>query len=116
MSLVRRKDDFVQERQSLTVALDEAMQALSALGDFWGSDENGRLFYEGAQGRKGFRAATEEIGQHVKNVENAYTRIGENLAAAGANFETAEWATVGGLARSVYEGVLATPVTRAQVA
>jgi uncharacterized protein YukE len=114
-SLTKREDDFVRESEILGNALKEAMAGLDALGDFWGGDEHGRLFYEGAQGQKGYRAATEEIGQHVETVKAAYTRIGENIAAAGANLEAADWATVGRLARTVFDGELATPTTKAEV-
>ncbi|WP_344940788.1 hypothetical protein [Sphaerisporangium flaviroseum] len=115
-SLKKRGDDFLRERDDLAKALKEATTALDALDDFWGGDENGRLFYHGVQGRKGYRAAREEIERHVELIKVCYTRIGENLAVSGANLEAADWSTVGRLARTVYEGDLATPTTKAEVA
>ncbi|MGW4638655.1 hypothetical protein ACWEN6_09010 [Sphaerisporangium sp. NPDC004334] len=113
--LTRRQDDFHLQRDHLGTALKAAMAALSGLGHFWGDDEHGHVFYEGAEGRKGFRAATEEIARHAGNITAAYDRIGDNLAQAGANLETADWATVGRLAQAVEAQGFAVPVTKAEV-
>ncbi|MFC4529501.1 hypothetical protein [Sphaerisporangium dianthi] len=113
--LTRRLDDFHDCRDELGLALKNAMTALSGLGPFWGDDEHGRAFYEGTGSGKGFRAATEEIVRHVGNITTAYDRIGDNVAQAGANLETADWATVGRLAQAVDATGFAVPVTKAEV-
>ncbi|WP_248961043.1 hypothetical protein [Sphaerisporangium perillae] len=113
--LKRREDDFLHQHEVLTGVLKDTVATLEGLGPFWGDDEHGRTFYEGTAGRKGFHAAMREIVQHVGNITTAYQRIGENVAQAGANLETAEWAGVALLAQVVYEGGLAVPTTKAEV-
>ncbi|MDH2425075.1 hypothetical protein [Sphaerisporangium sp. TRM90804] len=114
--LAAREEDFHHERDGLAAALKDAQAALAALGDFWGGDENGILFYGGAEGRKGYRDASAEVVRHAETVATVYTRVGDNLALMGANVRMAEWATIGALAHTVHEGDLAVPTTKAKVA
>lgn len=115
VSLLKRQDDFLNESEVLGTAWKDAMGALAALGDFWGGDEYGRVFHDGAEGRKGYRTAMEEVEQHVGHIKTAYTRIGNDLGLSGANLAAAGWATIGDLARTVFDGELATPATKAEV-
>ncbi|GGL10577.1 hypothetical protein Sme01_16100 [Sphaerisporangium melleum] len=113
--LKRRRDDFHLQSEELDTALRAAVGVLEGLGPFWGDDEHGRLFYEGGGGRVGFRQATEEIARHVGAVTTAYERIGDNVSQAGANLETADWASVAALAQAVTTAGLAVPTTKAEV-
>ncbi|WP_214411681.1 hypothetical protein [Sphaerisporangium fuscum] len=114
-NLAKRGGDFHDEQEALADAMAQAMTALAALGPFWGDDESGRLFYAGAEGQKGFRAATEEIVEHGLTIQVGYRSIGDKLAVAGVNVAAADWATISGMVRKVYDGDLTVPTTKAKV-
>ncbi|MCG5220528.1 hypothetical protein [Streptosporangium sp. KLBMP 9127] len=103
--MVRREGEFHGEHTTLMEALSGAIEELTALGAFWGADEDGQTFYQGADGTNGYRAATAEAEKHVQSIGGAYLEIGENIAIMGANLQGANWATVVGMVGAVRGGV-----------
>ncbi|GAA5062446.1 hypothetical protein HNP84_007937 [Thermocatellispora tengchongensis] len=113
-NLVKREQDFYEEHTAVVRAVADAMERLAALGNFWGDDSDGRRFYEGAEGRNGYRAASAAVESHAANLAEAYLRIGNDLVIAGTNIQGANWDTIAQMVRKVDQHV-ETPETDAEV-
>ncbi|WP_203985729.1 hypothetical protein [Sphaerisporangium rufum] len=112
--LRRRAEDLHVQGEAVRRALSAAQSALDALGRFWGTDEYGHAFYDGAGGRKGYGTALPELVDHCGTVAGVFGAVGDKLAQAGANVTAAEWVSVAAMVKAVDETSMSVPTTKAE--
>ncbi|MET9067070.1 hypothetical protein [Streptosporangium sandarakinum] len=85
---------FTEEGTELTKAAVIETNRLYAVGNFWGDDRAGRLFYDGDSGSPGYRHMTEGVMGEAYALAGLCARIGDRLFAMGTNVEAAEWEAI----------------------
>ncbi|GAB3985465.1 hypothetical protein GCM10029978_098370 [Actinoallomurus acanthiterrae] len=67
------------------------VRSLEGLGNFWGDDEAGRTFYDGAEGRPGYRDRHDGALTDALAAVTAYQEIAARLVQMADNVDTGEW-------------------------
>lgn len=89
--------------EDLQTKLANAMNALQALGDFWGDDQFGETFFRGANGKPGYGAQHDTVTTDTTAIINGYHEIaglpGSHRGARGLsqmadNIDVANWNTM----------------------
>lgn len=89
--LKRQAARLREEAAGLAEDLSAVLRGLEGLGAFWGDDDAGRAFHEGAEGRPGYRVRRDTAVAGVNAFTTAYERIADGLVRMAANVEMAEW-------------------------
>ncbi|GAB2445049.1 hypothetical protein [Streptosporangium sandarakinum] len=85
---------FTTEGTELTESVVIETNRLYSVGNFWGDDRAGRLFYDGDSGSPGYRHMTEGVMGEAHALAGLCVRIGDRLFAMGTNVEAAEWEAI----------------------
>lgn len=79
------------EAFDLAEAIGRFIGELEGLGDFWGDDDAGRMFYDGADGRPGYRTRQETAVPDAIALVSAYERTAEGLERMAAHIKVADF-------------------------
>ncbi|MFC4529508.1 hypothetical protein [Sphaerisporangium dianthi] len=85
---------FDGQGEELADAAREATRRLMDIGDFWGSDDAGRAFHDGKDGKAGYGARAADLESEVHALATAYALIGDRLVMMGRNVAVADWASI----------------------
>jgi hypothetical protein len=89
--LKQQAGKIAKEGTDLATDLKGYVQALAGLGNFWGDDEAGRTFYDGAEGKPGYRVQHDGALTDTLAVVTAYEKIATRLQQMADNIDAAEW-------------------------
>ncbi|MFF0310807.1 hypothetical protein ACFYSC_25545 [Streptosporangium sp. NPDC004379] len=85
---------FTTEGAELTEAAVAEANELYAVGNFWGDDQAGRIFYHGDSGSPGYRDMAEGVMGEAHALGGLCVRIGDRIFTMGTNVEAAEWEAI----------------------
>ncbi|MCO6009415.1 hypothetical protein NE236_31035 [Actinoallomurus purpureus] len=89
--LKRQAGKIAQEGTDLATDLVGLVRALEGVGNFWGDDEAGQTFYEGADGKPGYRVRHDGGLTDALAIVAGYEKIAMRLQQMGDNVDVANW-------------------------
>ncbi|GAA4639469.1 hypothetical protein GCM10023196_101220 [Actinoallomurus vinaceus] len=89
--LKRQAGKIAKEGTDLATDLLGLVRALEGVGNFWGDDDAGRTFYEGADGKPGYRVRHDAALTDALAVMTAYEEIAGRLTQMADNVDAGEW-------------------------
>jgi hypothetical protein len=75
----------------LTTKLATAINGLNGLGNFWGDDDTGHIFYNGDSGHPGYRTQHDNVSTDTNAIITGYGEIASGLEQTAKNVDVANW-------------------------
>jgi uncharacterized protein YukE len=79
------------ESKEIAAKLEAAKRTLSDIGNFWGRDDIGTKFYNGAEGERGYEAASTQVLEGVGALADFYTNVAQGLRGMADRTDDTEW-------------------------
>ena len=79
------------EAKEIAAKLESAKRTLSDIGDFWGGDDIGTKFYNGADGQPGYEAASAQVLAGVGALADFYKDVAQGLRGMADRTDDVEW-------------------------
>jgi uncharacterized protein YukE len=79
------------ESKEIAAKLATAKRALSDIGNFWGGDDIGTKFYNGADGQPGYEAASAQVLAGVGALADFYKGVAHGLRSVADRTDDTEW-------------------------
>jgi uncharacterized protein YukE len=79
------------EGEDIAATLADARNRLNAIGGFWGGDDLGATFYQGAEGRPGYETSAARALDGVAAFAEFYHKVAGGLRDMADRHENTEW-------------------------